>query len=58
MKKGVKYKDTWLMPNSQALELYELMNKTVGEEQKLATKKFKLHMDKVNAEAKARGEFR
>lgn len=59
MKKGaVKHKDSWLMPGSTALDLYnQLASATDPSVKKLIQQKFNSHITQVNLNAKARGEF-
>jgi len=49
MKNAIWYKDSWLMPNSNALELFkEWKKQTDPKSQKDARKKFEDHMKVVN----------
>lgn len=49
MKNAIWYKDSWLMPNSTALELFkEWKKQTDPKSQKDARKKFEDHMKVVN----------
>jgi len=53
MKNAVKFKDCWLMPNSQAYEFFkEWKKQTDPKLQQVARKKFENHMHDVDVKYK------